>query len=439
MQTDTQATAMREPHPNPDLIIAIASLCGIVVALSQTLIIPLVPSLHTILHTAPDNASWAVTATLLTAACATPIAGRLGDMFGKRLMLVVSMGALLVGSVVSALSHDLTTMVVGRALQGLAMGAIALGISVLRDELPADRIGSGVARVSATMGIGGAIGLPLAAFVADKIDWQALFWMTAVLAAIGGAAVLAFVPESPVRKRARFDFLGAVGLAAALTMLLLAITNGGQWGWGSGLTLGLIAGSIVVFLVWGAWELRRSAPLVDLRVSAAPQVLFTNMSSVAVGFAMYGMSLIPVQILMAPKAVGYGLGLTMTEAGLVLAPSGLLMYLTSSLGARISRARGPRTSLAIGIVIIGLGYVGAVPAQLRLGDRGRDGDHRRRHRHRVRRHAGADHGRRPAHGDRGRQRPELADALGGHLAVLGRGQRRAREQPGAPRSGEPSV
>ena len=87
--------AQREPHPNPSLIVLIGCMCGIVVALSQTLIIPLIPSLPTILHASADDASWAVTATLLTAAVATPIAGRLGDMFGKRLMLVISMGFLL--------------------------------------------------------------------------------------------------------------------------------------------------------------------------------------------------------------------------------------------------------------------------------------------------------------------------------------------------------
>lgn len=346
-----------ERSTKPAVIIAIACLCGIVVALSQTVIIPLIPSLPRLLHTSADNASWAVTATLLTAAVATPVAGRLGDMFGKRLMLLVSMGFLFAGSVLSALATGLVVMVAGRALQGLAMGAIALGISVLRDELPPAKVGAGVARMSATMGIGGAIGLPLAAFVADKASWQLLFWMIGGLAAVCAAAVLVVVPESPVRTPGRFDFLGALGLGAALVMLLLAITQGGAWGWGSGRILGLLAASLVVFALWGWWELRRAAPLVDLRVSAAPQVLFTNAASVAVGFAMYGMSLIPVQILMAPHQVGYGLGLSMTQAGLALAPSGLMMYLTSSVGARISARRGPRVSLGVGIVVMALGYV----------------------------------------------------------------------------------
>jgi MFS family permease len=351
---------VREPHPRPAVIVAVACYCGIVVALTQTMIIPLVPVLPQILHSSPADASWAITATLLAGAVVMPIAGRLGDMVGKRLMLLVSLSALVAGSLICALFDSLVPVVAGRGLQGFSMGAIALGISIMRDELPPTRVGPAVAQVSATLGVGGAIGLPVAAVIAEKGSWHTLFWVAAALALIGVVAVAALVPESPVKTPARFDTVGALGLAAGLVMLLVAITKGGDWGWSDGVTLGLIGGSLVVFVVWGAWELRRAAPLVDLRVSARPQVLFTNISSVAVGFAMYGMSLIPMQILMAPEQTGDGMGRTMIQAGLLLAPSGFVMFLFSGVGARISAARGPRTSLSVGIVVIGVGYVFAL-------------------------------------------------------------------------------
>ncbi len=357
----TEASLTGRPAAHPGAIVAVGSLCGIVVALTQTMIVPLVPVLPTILHSSAADASWAITATLLTAAVATPIAGRLGDMYGKRLMLLISLGMLLIGSVVCAVSSSLGLVVLGRGLQGMAMGCIALGISIMRDELPADRIGPAVARMSATMGVGGAIGLPLAAIIAEKGSWHVLFWVSAGLAALCLVAVFAVVPESPVKTPARFDVLGAIGLTAALVMLLLVITSGADWGWTSGLSLGLLAGSLVTFLLWGAWELRVGAPLVDLRVSARRQVLLTNISSVAVGFGMYGMSLVPIQLLMAPPETGYGMGLTMIKAGLVIAPSGLMMYLCSSIGARISRARGPRASLLVGIVVLTAGYAVLLP------------------------------------------------------------------------------
>ena len=326
------------------------------VAQTQTLIVPLIPLLPSLLHAKASNTSWAVTATLLTAAVMMPISGRLGDMFGKRLMLLASLGSLVAGSVLCALADSLALMVVGRALQGVSMGAIALGISIMRDELPVDRVGPAVARMSATLGVGGAIGLPVAALIVEKANWHALFWITAGLGAACFAAVLTLIPESPVRTPARFDVLGAVGLGSALVMLLLAISKGGDWGWDHHLTIGLLVGAVVVLALWGFWESKVSAPLVDLRTSARPQVLFTNVASIAVGFAMYGMSLMPIQLLLAPESTGYGEGMTLIKAGLVLAPSGLMMYLFSDVGAKISAARGPRTSLATGIVVLAVSY-----------------------------------------------------------------------------------
>ncbi|MFL6171947.1 MAG: MFS transporter [Marmoricola sp.] len=342
---------------HPSAIVAIGCFCGIVVALTQTMIVPLVPLLPSLLGTSSSNASWAVTATLLTAAVTMPISGRLGDMVGKRLVLVVSLSAMVVGSLLCAVSSSLVPVVAGRALQGMSMGAIALGISIMRDELPGEMVGPAVAKMSATLGVGGAIGLPVAAIIVEKANWHALFWIAAGLGAVCVAAVLLVVPESPVRTPARFDLLGAVGLAGGLVMLLLAITKGGDWGWSDHLTIGLLLGALVLSVLWGWWELRSAAPLVDLRTSARPQVLFTNIASVGTGFAMYGMSLMPIQLLVAPAATGYGEGLSLIKAGLVCMPSGLMMYVFSGVGARLSAARGPRVSLATGLIILGLSYV----------------------------------------------------------------------------------
>ncbi len=354
--TATPPATAEQKLASPGPIVAVACYCGIIVALTQTMIVPLIPLLPGLLDASAANTSWAVTATLLTAAVTMPISGRLGDMVGKRLMLVVSLGFLVAGSLICALSDSLVPVIVGRGLQGMAMGAIALGISIMRDELPVEKVGPAVARVSATLGVGGAVGLPVAALIVEKANWHVLFWISGGLGVVGIVAVLALVPESPVRTPARFDFLGALGLAAALVMLLLAISKGGDWGWGDPLVVGLLVGSAVVFAIWGRWELRSSAPLVDLRTTARPQVLFTNIASIGAGFAMYGMSLVPIQILLAPEAVGHGVGLTLTQAGLVLMPGGFAMYFFSDVGARITAARGPRAALTTGIAIIAVGY-----------------------------------------------------------------------------------
>jgi MFS family permease len=343
---------------SPTLIITVLSFCGIVVSLMQTLIVPLVPVLPQLLHASAADASWAITSTLVFGAVCTPIAGRLGDMYGKRRILAASLAALVVGSVLCALTSSLPPMIVGRALQGAATGVVPLGISIMRDELPRERVGSAIAVMSATLGVGGAVGMPLAAVVAQDANWHVLFWSSAALGVLSLVATLALIPESPIHSRAAaFDYAGAAGLTAALVALLLAVTKGGDWGWSGPVTLSLLATSVLLFLLWGAYELRRHEPLVDLRVSARPQVLFTNLASIAVGLSMYAMSLIPVQMLMAPKSTGYGMGLSMAYAGLVLMPGGLAMFALSPFSAKISARSGPRTTLLIGASSIAVGYL----------------------------------------------------------------------------------
>ncbi|MEV0945658.1 MFS transporter [Rhodococcus sp. NPDC049939] len=340
----------------PGLILAVLGLCGVVVALMQTLVIPIIPLLPHLLDSTPADTSWAVTATLLAGAVITPISGRLGDMFGKRRVMIGSLVSLVVGSVVCAIANSLMPIIVGRALQGAAVGAIPLGIAILRDVLPPKKVGGAMAVMSATLGVGAAIGMPIAAAIAQYADWHMLFVVSGVLGTVCIALTVLLIPESPVRRRGRFDLVGAMGLSLVLVTLLLPITKGGTWGWSSSLTLGLFAVSLVSLLGWGLYELRVTEPLVNLRVSARPQVLFTNFASVAVGFAMYGTSLAFPQLLMAPESTGYGFGLPMTIAGLVLAPGGLVMMALSPVSARISAWRGPRVTLMIGAVVIGAGY-----------------------------------------------------------------------------------
>ncbi|WP_405056117.1 MFS transporter [Kribbella sp. NBC_01505] len=349
------------PPVRAGAVVPVLASAGITVALMQTLVIPVIPELPRLLHASAGSTAWAITATLLAAAVATPIMGRLGDMYGKRRMLLISVGILIAGSIVAALSSSLIPLVVGRALQGFAAGVIPLGISIMRDELPAERLGTATAQMSASLGVGGALGLPAAALLAENISWHALFWVSAGLGVIIFGLVLRFVPESAVRSGGRFDVLGGVGLSIGLVSLLLAISQGGDWGWASAPTLGLFALAVVAILVWGWWERRTSEPLVDLRTTARPQVLLTNLASMVFGFAMFAMSLVVPQLLQMPKATGFGLGQSMLASGLVMGPSGLVMLVTAPLSAKLSAARGPKITLMLGAVVVAAGYgVGSV-------------------------------------------------------------------------------
>lgn len=339
------------------LIVLVLALCGTAVSLMQTLVVPLLPDFPRLLDTTSDNASWLVTVTLLTSAVATPILSRLADMHGKRRMIVLALLALLAGSLLGAASDSLAVLIVARALQGFASALIPIGISTMRDELPPEKIGGAVALMSATLGIGAAVGLPLSGVIYEAFGWQAVFWASAAMSMVMLVLVLTLVPESGVRTPGRFDWLGAILISIALTALLLGISKGGVWGWTSQWTLLSFMVAILVFALWAPWELRTGEPLIDLRTSARRPVLLTNIASLLAGFAMFTNLLVTTQQFQIPVASGIGFGLGVTEAGLAMLPGGILMVLMAPVSASVTRRFGARITLVVGLSVTGFGYV----------------------------------------------------------------------------------
>jgi MFS family permease len=339
---------------------AVLAVTGVLAATMQTIVIPIIPRLPEYLNTTSADASWAIASTLLAAAIATPITGRLGDMYGKRRILLVLVALMAAGAIVCALSTELIPMIIGRALQGIGLGVASLGVSILRDVIHPKKLGSAIALVSATYGIGGGLGLPLSAIIAQTLDWHYLFWLAGLLAAGAFIAVAVVVPVSTLRTGGRFDFPGAVGLAVGLIGVLLAISKGNQWGWTSPLTLGLAIGGVVVLVAWGFGEVRTKSPLVDLRISSRRPVLLTNLASMAFGFSFFVVSASVPILLETPPASGVGFGLALIPASLCLMPLGLVMFVVSPIAARVTAARGPRTSILIGALIVASGFFLAV-------------------------------------------------------------------------------
>jgi predicted MFS family arabinose efflux permease len=345
------------PSPRPAVVIGVLASCGLAVSLMQTLVVPLLPQFPRLLQASTATVAWLVTATLVAGAVCAPVLGRLGDMYGKRRMLLVALGLVTVGSALGAVAPNVGVLIAARVLQGASLGVVPLGISIMRDVLPPGKVGSGIALMSSSLGIGGAIGLPVTGLVAQQASWRWLFAGASVVGAVQFLLVRRIVRESPVRSGGRFDLLGALGLGAALVCLLLAVSKGTEWGWGSTRVGGLLVAAVVLFATWSRWELRTRSPLVDLRVSARPAVLWTNIASVLIGFGMFAAFLVTTQILQAPVASGYGFGLSLVAAGLVLLPIGGAMTIFSPVSARVSSRRGARTTLVLGTAVLAVGNI----------------------------------------------------------------------------------
>jgi EmrB/QacA subfamily drug resistance transporter len=350
----------RRQHYNVTL--AILTLAGIAFALQQTMVIPALPALQHDLHTTTTWVTWVLTVFLLVASVATPVLGKLGDQYGKERVLTIALAIFLVGCAGAAAAWNIWALIAFRAVQGAGGAVFPLSFAIIRDEFPREKVGVAIGLISATFGVGGGFGIVLSGLIVDNLSWRWLFIVGAI--GIGGALVLVhrFVPESPLKMPSRVDYLGATLLSLGLIAMLLALTEGENWGWTSGRILGLAAAAAVFFLAWGFAELRVPEPMVDMRMLARREVLFTNITALIAGFAMFGSFVLVPNFVETPhdlsqslaRLVDYGFDASATKAGLYLLPSSFALLFAGPLAGLIGRRTGAKWPLAAGLVFVAL-------------------------------------------------------------------------------------
>ncbi|HEY4347774.1 MAG TPA: MFS transporter, partial [Gaiellaceae bacterium] len=171
--TEQVQVAGRVDHDSrPGVILAVLALGGAAYALLQSLVVPALPVLQRDLHTSTSGVAWVFTSYLLAASIVTPIAGRLGDMFGKKRVLVVTLVGLAVGSLLAAVVHTLALMIVARTIQGLGGAVFPLAFGIVRDEFPRERVAGAIALISGILGIGGGLGIVLAGPILKGLNYH---------------------------------------------------------------------------------------------------------------------------------------------------------------------------------------------------------------------------------------------------------------------------
>ena len=345
---DSLSTTRRPPRRT--LLILGVGLLGFVLA--QTTVVPALGEMQRDFGASAGDITWLVTAYLLVASIATPIFGRLGDMFGKQRLLAISLGAFAVGSVVCAFAGTLELMIVGRALQGLGGGVFPLSFGVVRDEFPKGKVPTGIALLGATAAIGSSIGLPLGGILTDGPGYHWIFIVAAIMGGLATATTVLFVPKSPIRTPGRVDIRGAAILGVALTALLLAISRGADWGWTSHKTAALMLVGFNALALFGFLQRRTRQPLVNMTTFIRRPVLTTNIATVLIGSAMISTFVLVPQLGQLPKGGEIGFGLSAAGAGLLLAPGGLASLLLAPLVGRIGERSGSKAPLLAGCLLV---------------------------------------------------------------------------------------
>jgi EmrB/QacA subfamily drug resistance transporter len=346
-------------------MLGVLSLGGGAYALLQSLVVPALPVLQHDLHTSPAGVAWVFTSYLVAASVVTPIAGRLGDMFGKKRVLVVALAGLAVGALLAALVSSLPLMIVARTIQGLGGAIFPLAFGIVRDEFPRERVAGAIALISGILGIGAGLGIVLAGPILQHLSYHWLFWLPLIVTVIATGAAIAFIPESTLRAPGNIHWLGAALLSGWLVALLVAVSEASTWGWGSSKTIGLLVLSALVAAVWVRAESRASHPLVDMTMMRLPGVWTTNLAALLLGFGMYSAFILIPQLVQAPVSTGYGYGASVSQAGLFLVPTTVAMLIFSPIGGRLSGIVGSKVPLVLGSAVTTVSFVVLAEASAR--------------------------------------------------------------------------
>jgi EmrB/QacA subfamily drug resistance transporter len=351
---------------SPRLTLAGLVTAAMAFALMQTFLIPALPRLQEDLHTSGTWVTWTVTVYLLTGSVATPLIGRLGDQHGKVRLMLISLAVFLAGSLGAIVAWNVGALIVFRAVQGVGGAVFPLSFAIIRDEFPPERQSMAMGLVSAVLGVGGGVGIVASGLIVDHLSWRWLFVVAAAVVATALVLVWRFVPESRVRARSSVDVAGALTLSGFLVCLLVALTEGPHLGWTSPVVAGLFAGAALLAAAWVLVELHVDDPMVDMRVFTRRVVLFTNLTAMLSGFALYLTCVILPTFYQLPRGLpeplariaDYGFDTTVTVAGLWMLPTSLSILVAGPLAGLIGRRHGSRGPLVAGMILVAIGSAG---------------------------------------------------------------------------------
>ena len=325
-------------------------------SLLQSMIVPVLATIQTEFDTDQTTVTWVLTGYLLSASIATPLLGRIGDVVGKTRMLVITLGALVVGSLLAALAPSIGWLIFARVVQGAGGGVLPLAFGIARDEFQ-DKVATALSVLASLTAVGFGVGIVIAGPIVDAFGFRGLFYIPMVVTALAAVAARLFVPESPVRTPARLPILPAVLLSVWLVALLLALSEGNVWGWSSPRILGLVILAVVGLATWVTVESRVPVPMIDMRMMRLRGIWTTNLVAAFVGFGIFAAFGFLPQFLQTPAAAGYGFGASISESGFLLVPSAIGSFLVGFFTARLIHAVGARAVIVSGTLMTATAFV----------------------------------------------------------------------------------
>lgn len=354
----TSAQSAAETPVSEATLHAVLILSVVVVGLEAGMMYAALPTMNRVFGD-PVGVGWLITGFLLTSAASNAISSRLGDLFGRRQVLLWMMASAALGSVIAALSTSLEGVILGRAFQGISEAAVPLAFGLAREKLPPARVPHGVSYLSATASISGGMGVLLGGVVVDNLAWPWLFYAIAILALVALLGTKWLLPPSPKQARPgeRLDVIGGLLFVPAITLVLFAISKAKKWGWADPFTLGLIGAGLLLLVMWVRYEWKHPNPLIDVRQFTQRQIALTNVGMALFGLGTSQLMLVVLMLVQQPKWTGVGLAVSATIAGAIKIPSNLVAFVTAPWCARLTVKHGARQAMLYSAAFLCVGWL----------------------------------------------------------------------------------
>ncbi|XHH07504.1 MAG: MFS transporter [Candidatus Bathyarchaeia archaeon] len=320
----------------------------------ETMVIPGIPTIQNDFSTTSTVASWITSAFLIVGAAVSPLFGKLGDIYGKKKILLTILLLYIVGVGLAGFASNIYMLIATRALQGVGFAIIPLGIAIITDVFPKEKVATAQGIISATFAIGSTLGLVIGSYIIGNFSWHWGFYTSFVLSIALFFAVAVMLKKDVPNQKSKVDYTGAVLLTVGIVLVLLYLTEIPSLGWLSLQNIAFLITGLVLVTGFSVFESKQTNPLISINLLKIRNVLVANVVGILSSLIMFLGYIAVVYYAQSPAPQGLGLGII--ETGLVLAPASVALIVLSPLMGKLVARIGPKhvLSLGAGITVVGM-------------------------------------------------------------------------------------
>ncbi|BBL45466.1 putative multidrug resistance protein MdtD [Nanobdella aerobiophila] len=338
---------------NEKILLLLASML-LIINYVETMVVPALYTIQKDFGVSSNLAGWVTTSYMIVGAAASPIMGKLADVYGKKKLYLLAILFYNIAVSLAGFSPNIYFLIFARAIQGLGFAVFPIAISIIADLYSKERLAYAQGILSATLGIGPALGLLLGSYIVEYLGWQAAFHTAAILSAILLILSFKYLPITGKKVRESIDYFGSIILSISVGLFLVYLTLGSQYGWFN-LSIIYLFTSILLIILFILYEKRIKEPLLKLEYFKIKNFAAANIIGIFSGIAMFSLFIFFTYYSQIPKPEG--LGLSIIESGNIMSPISLGMLFFGPIIGKILPKRGPKPVIFLGILLSIISFI----------------------------------------------------------------------------------